>query len=33
MTTAIAPEKYKNTQKTKDNLISIIIGFFALAWL
>ena len=33
MTTVIAPEKYKNTQKTKDNVISVIIGFFALAWL
>ena len=33
MTTAISPEKYKNTQKTKDNVISVIIGFFALAWL
>ena len=33
MTTIVIDKKYKNTQKTKDRIISIFIGFFALAWL
>ena len=33
MTTIAAEPKYKNKQKSKDRIISIIIGFFALAWL
>ena len=33
MTSDIKEKKYKNHQKTKDNVISVVIGFFALAWL
>ena len=33
MTSEIKEKKYKNHQRTKDNVISVVIGFFALAWL
>ena len=33
MSSIVAEKKYKNSQKTKDRIISIFIGFFALAWL